>query len=198
MLEPRWGSTANEMARCRRVSTPWRRSWLQALRKKAGGSHLDLGRAPYVLYGVKYIDPVPLAPFSGTAGTAGTGETAADMAILQDDTASDLLEAELAALNENINTLELEGRKAEIDLESFDRGNQSTFQESLRLSSGSGSAQALDDSDVPNRLDSMDSSRSTESLQVYDLGVHGACLCAVWVKYIDPVSLVYPRRRLPN
>ena len=27
--------------------------------------YLDLIRAPYVLYGVKYIDPVSLAPFSG-------------------------------------------------------------------------------------------------------------------------------------
>ena len=27
---------------------------------KASGSHLDLIRAPYALYGVKYIDPVPL------------------------------------------------------------------------------------------------------------------------------------------
>ena len=31
----------------------------------ASGAHLDLIRAPYVLYGVKYIDPVSLAPFSG-------------------------------------------------------------------------------------------------------------------------------------
>ena len=31
----------------------------------ASGAHLDLGRAPYVLYGVKYIDLVSLAPFSG-------------------------------------------------------------------------------------------------------------------------------------
>ena len=29
------------------------------------GSHLDLRRAPYVLHGVKYIDPVSLAHFSG-------------------------------------------------------------------------------------------------------------------------------------
>ena len=28
-------------------------------------SHLDLGRAPYALYGVTYIDLVSLAPFSG-------------------------------------------------------------------------------------------------------------------------------------
>ena len=28
--------------------------------------HLDLGRAPYVFYGVKYIDLVSLAPFPGT------------------------------------------------------------------------------------------------------------------------------------
>ena len=28
-------------------------------------SHLDLGRVPYVLYGVKYIDPVSPAHFSG-------------------------------------------------------------------------------------------------------------------------------------
>ena len=42
----------------------------------ASGSHLDLIRAPYVLYGVKYIDPVSLAPFSGhkrTWGDAGMG-----------------------------------------------------------------------------------------------------------------------------
>ena len=31
----------------------------------ASDSHLDLIRAPYVSYGVKYIDPVSLAPFSG-------------------------------------------------------------------------------------------------------------------------------------
>ena len=31
----------------------------------ASGPHLDLGRAPYVLYGVKYIDLVSLAPFPG-------------------------------------------------------------------------------------------------------------------------------------
>jgi hypothetical protein len=30
----------------------------------ASDSHLDLGRAPYVLYGVKYIDLVSRAPFS--------------------------------------------------------------------------------------------------------------------------------------
>ena len=29
----------------------------------ASGSHLDLSRAPYVLYGVKYIDSVSLARF---------------------------------------------------------------------------------------------------------------------------------------
>ena len=34
-------------------------------------SHLDLGRAPYVLYGVKYIDPVSLAPVAGHANQAG-------------------------------------------------------------------------------------------------------------------------------
>ena len=33
----------------------------------ASDSHLDLIFAPYVLYGVKYIDLVPLAPFSGRA-----------------------------------------------------------------------------------------------------------------------------------
>ena len=33
----------------------------------ASDSHLDLSRAPYVLYGVRYIDPVPLAPFSDHA-----------------------------------------------------------------------------------------------------------------------------------
>ena len=31
----------------------------------ASGPHLDLDRAPYVLYGVKYIDLVSLAPFPG-------------------------------------------------------------------------------------------------------------------------------------
>ena len=31
----------------------------------ASAPHLDLSRAPYVLYGVKYIDPVSLSPFSG-------------------------------------------------------------------------------------------------------------------------------------
>ena len=34
-------------------------------RVKARDSHLDLIRAPYVLYGVKYIDLVSLALFSG-------------------------------------------------------------------------------------------------------------------------------------
>ena len=34
----------------------------------ASGSHLDLGRAPYVWYGVKYIDLVTLALFSGGHG----------------------------------------------------------------------------------------------------------------------------------
>ena len=29
---------------------------------RVGGSHLDLGRMPYVLYGVQYIDVVSLAP----------------------------------------------------------------------------------------------------------------------------------------
>ena len=33
--------------------------------KRDAGAHLDLGRAPYVLYGVKYIDPVSPSPFSG-------------------------------------------------------------------------------------------------------------------------------------
>ena len=33
--------------------------------RTACGSHLDLGCAPYVLYGVKYIDLVSLAPLSG-------------------------------------------------------------------------------------------------------------------------------------
>ena len=28
-------------------------------------AHLDLNHVPYVLYVVKYIDPVPLAPFPG-------------------------------------------------------------------------------------------------------------------------------------
>ena len=30
---------------------------------QASDSHLDLSRAPYVVYGAKYIDPVSLAPF---------------------------------------------------------------------------------------------------------------------------------------
>ena len=34
----------------------------------ARDSDLDLGCAPYVLYGVKYIDPVSLAPFPGRGG----------------------------------------------------------------------------------------------------------------------------------
>ena len=29
--------------------------------KLASDSHLDLGRAPYIVYGVNYIDPVSLA-----------------------------------------------------------------------------------------------------------------------------------------
>ena len=36
-----------------------------AQNRQASGSHLDLDRAPYVLYGVKYIDLVSLAPVSG-------------------------------------------------------------------------------------------------------------------------------------
>ena len=40
---------------------------MQNSRGQGSDSHLDLDRAPYVLYGVKYIDPVSLAPFSGTA-----------------------------------------------------------------------------------------------------------------------------------
>ena len=35
------------------------------LQLQASGSHLDLNRVPYCLYGVKYIDPVSLAPVSG-------------------------------------------------------------------------------------------------------------------------------------
>ena len=42
---------------------------LVSLARDAGAvisdSHLDLSRAPCVLYGVKYIDLVPLVPFSG-------------------------------------------------------------------------------------------------------------------------------------
>ena len=34
-------------------------------RAPASGSHLDLSRAPYVLYGVKYIDPATLCVFAG-------------------------------------------------------------------------------------------------------------------------------------
>ena len=37
----------------------------QGVNIRVSGSHLDLGRAPYVLYGVKYIDPVTLAPVLG-------------------------------------------------------------------------------------------------------------------------------------
>ena len=36
----------------------------------ASNSRLDLGCAPYVLYGVKYIDPVTLALFLATVGAA--------------------------------------------------------------------------------------------------------------------------------
>ena len=36
---------------------------------QASGSHLDLNRAPYILYGVKYIDRVSLAPFPGPEGS---------------------------------------------------------------------------------------------------------------------------------
>ena len=32
---------------------------------QTSASHLDLDRAPYTLYGVKYIDLVSLAPFTG-------------------------------------------------------------------------------------------------------------------------------------
>ena len=39
--------------------------WFEVTANQASGSHLDLSRAPYVLYGVKYIDPVSLAPISG-------------------------------------------------------------------------------------------------------------------------------------
>ena len=46
------------------VIEAWRRSEPDAF-APASDSHLDLGRAPYVLYGVKYIDLVSLAPFSG-------------------------------------------------------------------------------------------------------------------------------------
>ena len=35
----------------------------------ASGSHLDLGRAPYVLYGVKYIDLVSLSRIRHVAKT---------------------------------------------------------------------------------------------------------------------------------
>ena len=38
----------------------------------ASDSHLDLGRAPYVLYGVKYIDLVSLALPAGR-GAQGSG-----------------------------------------------------------------------------------------------------------------------------
>ena len=38
---------------------------------QACGQSLDLSRAPYVLYGVKYIDPVSLAHFSGPVKIEG-------------------------------------------------------------------------------------------------------------------------------
>ena len=38
-------------------------------REDASDSDLDLIRAPFVLYGVKYIDPVPPASFSGCSTT---------------------------------------------------------------------------------------------------------------------------------
>ena len=38
---------------------------------QASDSHLDLDRAPYVLYGVKYIDLVSLAPFPGHRADTG-------------------------------------------------------------------------------------------------------------------------------
>ena len=43
----------------------------QAIRQRASDSHLDLSRAPYVFYGVKYIDLVSLAPFSGAGCMCG-------------------------------------------------------------------------------------------------------------------------------
>ena len=41
---------------------PWR--WWLSLTWLASGPRLDLNHAPCVLYGVKYIDLVSLAPFS--------------------------------------------------------------------------------------------------------------------------------------
>ena len=38
---------------------------IQGTELAARDPHLDLIRAPYVLYGVKFIDPVSLAPFPG-------------------------------------------------------------------------------------------------------------------------------------
>ena len=43
----------------------WDNDELSADSFTASGSHLDLSRAPYDVYGVKYIDLVSLAPFSG-------------------------------------------------------------------------------------------------------------------------------------
>ena len=39
----------------------------EKMKAMASGPHLDLSRVSYGLYGVKYIDPVSLAPFSGPA-----------------------------------------------------------------------------------------------------------------------------------
>ena len=47
----------------------------------ASDSQLDLIRTPYVLYGVKYIDLVPLAPFPGRQ--TPRGDPASDQAEMQ-------------------------------------------------------------------------------------------------------------------
>ena len=44
-----------------------------AAEAEARGSHLDLIRTPYVLYGVKYIDLVSLALFSGASAASSGG-----------------------------------------------------------------------------------------------------------------------------
>ena len=45
----------------------WTQYPLHLYQEGISDSHLDLIRAPYILYGVKYIDLVSLAPFRWTA-----------------------------------------------------------------------------------------------------------------------------------
>ena len=53
---------------------PFRRDVVRGLRvaRAASNPHLDLGRVPYVVYGVKYIDPASLALVSGPKTTLRT------------------------------------------------------------------------------------------------------------------------------